>query len=129
MTEQEMNRAAATLCGYTVKLWEAVVPSVVILGRAGDFVLCGPSGNAIRDRPGPEESCWRDAPNFSTDRNALPELLAAVTNAGMEYEFEEEIKGDAVIIDPMEILMMEPRVIVECALKACGRWKESGNDE
>lgn len=116
MTEAEINRECAVLCGYQDVADDRDREEY---GQDHEFWESS-SGEAIGD--------IADLPNFCKDRNALPALLQEVINQNCEYEFEDAMKnalcGGGTILDTLDALMADPRLVAEAVLRATSRWKE-----
>lgn len=113
-TDEELNRVAAEVCGW-----------VPIPEEEDGWT------NGTQKR-------WPRPPDYTTDRNALPELLGKVRlydpdDFGYELqhqiwpEIEEfgEFDGDELI----SVLVAPCRLVVIAALKALNAWKEEWTEE
>lgn len=123
MEEAGMNREAALLCGYRD------------VADDRDREEYGQDHQFWESRTGEAIGNAESLPNFCQNRNALPELLAAVKVMHKHWEY---VKALAVIVDADTDSLMhnidwvgvfrmeqaEPKSKVEAALRACNRWKD-----
>lgn len=120
-TDEMIDRACAEVCG-----WRDVVnyqqPANGKRGIKAGTQMGIPPSEVYKSR--------QRIPNYCNDKNALPELLAAVLK-NSTYKFASNLPCGSVdewgryCVEPdvfVEMLAGEHRVIVVAALKALGKW-------
>lgn len=139
-TDEDLNRAAALSCGW--KWYMHPDPAPTLQGRKTAFLIPDREADAsLVLLPGePETEIIRyygqpprcPVPDFCQDRNALPELLAVVSqkittmrlfveNLHQGHTFQHSTAGWKLMC--FHMLLTPPRDIVIASLKALGRWK------
>lgn len=128
-SDEELNRAAAEACG-----WKEIRPHL-----KGAYMTTPFKGIPPEKRRGGQQDngpLFHSPPDYCTDRNALPELWAAVEESDKLDAFESE--ANMLLIEQRELrgrtfaigLLMAPaRLHVLAALKALGRWPEEWTEE
>lgn len=114
MTEAEMNRAAAELCG-----WSNIHPSGAVYGSGME---------GYRNEYAARNGLHEHIPDYCHDRNALPELWQTLIKSGAFGEFIPTLFPHGDEWDWFHAVKMTlevtPLRFVEAALRATGRWKE-----
>lgn len=121
MNTNEMNREAATICGYSVIPSPSFEPAVLM---CKDGIPIKGQSLVLR-----EDIVWAImAPKFCQDRNAIPELWKALCASGDFIKFIRILFPNGSDWDWFRAVKMTfdvtPIRFVECALRATGRWKE-----
>lgn len=120
VSDDDLNRAMAIECGWKCSSDETVYSAGGGLIKPGYWVSRG------------GKSVCAFYPHFCSDRNTLPEIKQAISDAGAEFEFSREMRDVCINLPEWEksrtftVAFAEPRHVVVAALKALGKMPGEG---